>query len=214
LKTLKIIEKVAETTAPGPSLTFTETHVMKAVELIGERGTVGRVKLAEELGIGEGAVRTLIRHLGDAGLTINSKSGCKLTKLGKQVFVHIKSRVGGPVEVPRNPITVGTYNVAMLVRKAAGVVRYGVEQRDAAVKLGASGATTLIFKNNVPVMPGVEENCFRDAPEIQRLLTSKLLPEENDVIIIGSADSRIKAELSAKAAALETLKLLGKQSAS
>jgi len=208
LKPLKLIEKAAARTSTGPSLTFEETHVVKAIELVGERGAIGRIKIAEELDVGEGVARTLLRHLRAEGLTASSKSGVRLTKMGREVYGYIKSKVFGPVEIPKNPITVGTYNVAFLVRKAARMVKLGIEQRDAAMKLGALGATTLIFRGNKLTMPDVKEDCFRNAPGLRKMLTSKLKPKDGDIIIIGSAHIKVTSELSAKAATLETLKLL------
>jgi hypothetical protein len=118
----------------------------------------------------------------------------------------VSSRIVGPIKIPKNPLTVGAYNVCFLVRKAANVVGYGLEQRDAAVKAGALGATTLIYKQNILTMPGVEENCFKNYPKIRDMLISALQPKENDVIIIGTANNQETAKIGAKAAAIETLK--------
>lgn len=206
MDSLTLIKKVTETAAPGPGLTFMETHVLKALELMGDEGAVGRIRLAQELNLGEGVVRTLLRHLGGLGLISTIRSGSTLTKLGQKVYRFIETQVGGPVEVPKNPITVGRYNVALVVRKASKGVRYGLEQRDSAVKAGALGATTLILKGGVLTMPGVDENCFRDLPKIQTALFSGLQLQEGDVVVIGSANDSVTADLSAKAAVLETLK--------
>jgi len=86
------------------------------------------------------------------------------------------------------------------------VVTYGLEQRDAAIKAGASGATTLVFSHNRLAMPGTSEDVFQNIQLIHNMLVSKLKPRENDVIIIGSADDRLTAEFGAKAAVLVLLK--------
>lgn len=204
---LKIIEKVASNIAPGPGLTFTEVHVFKALELMAEQGAIGRSKLSSELGIGEGATRTLIKHLKKGRLVEVSKAGCQLTSYGKRIFSPLKGMVLGAVEVSSSPVTVGNCNVAIRVEGASGGLKYGLEQRDAAIKAGALGATTLLFSKNRFAMPKSEEDCFKDSPEISKLLASELKPREGDLIIIGSANNRRSAELGAKAALLETLKM-------
>ena len=55
-------------------------------------------------------------------------------------------------------------------------------------------------------MPLVNEDVFRDVPQVRERLMSELKPGENDVIVIGSAHDKLTAEFGAIAAALETLK--------
>jgi len=133
-------------------------------------------------------------------------SGIVLSKSGEKVFSNLRSRVSEELEIPKSPLTIGPFNVAVLVRNAAGSIKYGVEQRDAAIKAGALGATTLIFSRNKLTMPGVSEDIFQNIQPIHDALISKLKPRENDVIIIGSADEKWAAEFGAKTAALELLK--------
>ena len=84
-------------------------------------------------------------------------------------------------------------------------IKHGIEQRDAAIMAGAKGATTLIFTKNRLTMPGIKEDVSKSNASILASL-SKLIMNEGDVIIIGSADEKIRAELGAKTAALQLLK--------
>jgi hypothetical protein len=103
-------------------------------------------------------------------------------------------------------LTVGSFNVAVLVRDAASVVKTGLEQRDTAIKAGAPGATTLIFSRNKLTMPSVEEkDILKGISSIHEMLVSKLHPKENDIIILGSGENKRLAELGAKMAASELL---------
>jgi len=206
LKLLRAIEDAASKIAPGRAPNFIEAHVVKALVTIGSQGPVGRLKLANTLGLGEGSIRTLIRHFEKEGLIRISREGIVLTGDGERVFSSLRSNVSQTAEIPKGSLTVGEFNVAILVRGAAGAVRAGVEQRDAAMKAGAKGATTLVFKGGRMTMPDVSEDVFRDLPKIRKKLMSELKPQENDVIVIGSAGDRWAAELGATAAALETLK--------
>jgi len=206
LKSIGILERAAAKLAPGRAPYFIEAHLVKALMTIDAEGPVGRVKLSKTLGLGEGTIRTLIKHFENEGLIKTSKTGIVLTNSGKKLTSSLKSRISKETEVPRSFLTVGPFNVAILIKNAADAIKGGLEQRDAAIKVGALGATTLIYGRGKLNMPLVDEDIFRDYPAIREALISKLKPQENDVIIIGSANSKSNAELAAIAATLETLK--------
>jgi Domain of unknown function (DUF4443) len=94
----------------------------------------------------------------------------------------------------------------LLKQYGFAAIRSGIEQRDAAIKMEASGATTLIFKDNKFVIPGTNYNSLTKEPDTAKILIENLKPEDGDVIIIGSAlKGRRTAELAAKNAALLTI---------
>ena len=201
-----VITRVTRKIAPGRAPSFTEAHVIKALETIGTRKIVGRIRLSKELGLGEGTARTLVKHLKKEEIVEVSRKGIVLSESGKELFSKLISHISEGVEIPPSPLTVGSHNVAVLVRNVGHTVKYGLEQRDAAIRAGASGATTLVFSRNKLSMPGVEEDVLKDVSSIHDILMSKLRPKENDVIIIGSAEDKKTAELGAKTAAFELLK--------
>lgn len=205
MQLLEVIEKVSEKSAPGRTPAFTEAHILKALETLGAGEPVGRIKLSEVLGLGEGETRTLVKHLRNEDVIEVSRTGIVLSKLGKKLLSELRTKIREEVEVPESSLTVGPHNIAVLIKKAANSVRYGLEQRDAAIKAGALGATTLILGNNRLAMPGVSEDVFANIKSIHDMLIARLRPEEGDVIIIGSADSKRTAEFAAKTAALQLL---------
>ncbi|KPV63450.1 MAG: hypothetical protein AOA66_0926 [Candidatus Bathyarchaeota archaeon BA2] len=203
---LSTIERVTRKIAPGRAPSFTEAHVIKALKIIGGREAVGRIRLSKELELGEGVTRTLVKHLKNEGIIEVSRSGIVLSEYGEKLFSDLGSRISEGVEVPPSPLTVGPFNIAVLVRDAAGVVKMGLEQRDTAIKAGALGATTLIFSRNRLTMPSMEKiDVFKGISSIHEMLISKLNPKENDVIVIGSGENKRLAELGAKMAAFELL---------
>jgi len=206
MNSLKVLEKVASKIALGRTPSFTEIHVVKALETICTKETIGRQRLSKLLELSEGATRTLLRHLKIEGLIETSRSGIALSKFGKEVLSDLKSNISDQVEIPESSLTIGPSNVSILVMNAAHLVRSGLEQRDAAIKVGALGATTLVFSHNKLTMPGVNEDAFKDIQPIYDILITKLKPRENDVIIIASATEKRSAEFGAKAAAFELLK--------
>ena len=209
MQLLEVIEKVAGKSAPGRTPTFTEAHILKALETLGVGEPVGRIKLSEVLGLGEGETRTLVKHLRNEDVIKVSRTGIVLSKLGKKLISELRTKIRKEIEVPESSLTVGPHNVAVLIKKATNSVKYGLEQRDAAIKAGALGATTLVFINNRLAMPGISEDIFANIKSIHDMLIARLRPEEGDVIIIGSADDKRIAEFAAKTAAL---KLLGSKS--
>ncbi len=192
--------------APGPAPAFNEAHVVKALELIGKYETVGRIRLSKEVGLGEGTTRTLLKHLKNEGVTQSSRSGISFSGEGKKLFSDLRSKLSEGVDVPSSPLTVGAFNIAVLVRDAAQAIGSGMEQRDAAIKSGASGATTLVFSSSKLALPHGEENLSESMPKLHDKLVTQLKPEENDVIIVGSGENRSLAEIGAKMAAIKLLK--------
>lgn len=191
--------------APGRLPSFAEAHVVMALEDIGNAGTVGRLKLSKDLQLGEGETRTLVRHLQKEGLIEISRTGISLSAAGRKLLSSLKGVLSEQVEIPSSPLTVGRFNVAVQIKGMKSSVRYGLEQRDAAITAGAKGATTLVFTNNKLAMPGTGEVLSETGSSIVGVL-SRLSLKEGDVIVIGSADDRFKAELGVRAAALELLK--------
>jgi hypothetical protein len=68
----KFMSGIAGKRAPGPSTTFSLFHVFYALELMSLK-PLGRNKLAKELNVGDGAVRTIISRQKNADLIETSK---------------------------------------------------------------------------------------------------------------------------------------------
>jgi predicted transcriptional regulator len=206
LSLLEIIDRVTRKIALGPAPSFNEAHVVKAIELICERGSVGRIRLSRELGLGEGTTRTLLKHLKNEAILKSSRVGISLSEEGKKLFSNLRSKISACSEVPNSPLTVGSCNIAVLIRNAAKAVGSGMEQRDIAIQSGATGATTLIFSNNKLLLPTGEKNISESMSELHDNLVAHFKPKENDAIIVGCGENRELAEIGAKMAAIKLLK--------
>lgn len=196
----KILEDLVAEKAPGPAPTFSVFHVIRALELIAEK-PIGRGKLAEELRIGPGAIRTIINRLRKTDLISTSKSGCSLTDKGLKLYGQIKEVFGGRVNIKEDKLIQAEYNVAILIKKCGYRVKSGIEQRDAAIKVGAKGATVIIYRKGYFVIPSASEDASREYPKLTKKLEEVFKPEDGDVIIISGADRQETAEYSAIAAA-------------
>lgn len=207
MKALTVLRRLAMEKAPGPPSTFTELHLTKAVEIIG-RKAIGRAKLSRELALGEGSTRTLINRLTNGGLATSTKRGIQLTIDGLSILGELQRNFPRGAVVPRSSITVGPHNFGILVRNGGHKVRSGIEQRDAAVRAGAVGAVTLLFKSGLLYAPPMSKFAAKGWEETARKMLEIFNPKESDAIVICGAESVRKAEDGARAAA-QTLVNLG-----
>lgn len=180
----------------GPTPKFSLFHVWKTYHVLSSQGPVGRKGLSQILNIGEGSTRTILDKMIKEGSVENTKKGAILTERGRKLF-----RASGIFAAPVNieGLTLGPKDCAVLVKGMAERINTGYEQRDEAVRSGAMGATTLVFRDGCLM--------FADDPEVPD--QSSLQPlqdlftlEENDVIIVGTAHSYEAAEKGAVTAAL------------
>ena len=183
---VKALTKIASRYAPSRSLSFNLVHLFKALQLMEEKGHVSRSLLCKELSLGEGVVRTLLKHLKMQGLIKSTKSGTRLTEKGMTILSGLVSSIPAETSIPKSSVAVGKFNYVVLLKQYGfAAIRSGIEQRDAAIKMGASGATTLLFKENKFVIPGTNYNSLTKEPHIAKILIENLKPENGDVIIIG-----------------------------
>ena len=182
------LEKVASRYAPSRSLSFDVVHVFTALQRIGNKGITSRNALCSGLVLGEGTVKTLVKHLKMQGLIETSNRGTKMTAKGKGIYEGLLSAIPAEMSLPKCSVSLGRFNYAARVREFDFAVGLGIEQRDAAIKMGTTGATTLLFKDNKFVMPANSNDSFKREREVRRILVEKLKSKEGDVIIIGSAD--------------------------
>ena len=187
--------------APGPAPSFTVFDLVKILEIIAETGMIGRGRLSEKLGLGEGATRTLIARLTDAELISTSKTGCALTKKGQEAWKEIKTVLPRKAILGKNELTFAEHSVAVLVRGRSENVSKGLEQRDAAVRVGATGAITLVFTDSRLLLPTISRDVAEGYPKAFHQITSLMDLEERDVVIISCADRPREAEYGALAAA-------------
>jgi predicted transcriptional regulator len=202
----KFMQQIAGKKAPGPSTTFTIFHVFYALELLSLK-PLGRNKLAEKLNVGDGAVRTIISRLKEAGLIETSKEGCNLTKRGLEVWRQFEEIFPKRMEIPRSELSESDFNFAFLVKNCGQKVESGIDQRDAAIIAGARKALVIVSKNGHLCIESVSKAIEKQYPKATNLILEKLMPQENDVIIIAGADSALKAKRGAFAASWSLIRV-------
>jgi predicted transcriptional regulator len=195
----KFINEIAGKKAPGPSTSFTVFHIFYALELLSQK-PLGRNKLARNLNVGDGAVRTIIGRLKNAGLIEPSKEGCNLTKKGLETWRQFEQVFPKRVEIPASELSQSEFNFAFLVKNSGNKVKSGIDQRDAAIIAGARKALVTVFKNGHLRIESVSNCIEKDYPKAATQILKELTPEDNDVIIIAGADTALRAKRGAFAA--------------
>lgn len=197
---------LAESSAPGPSPSFQGTHILLAFLTISSSAYVGRQALASRSGLGEGSARTVLRKLKKAGYVDVIRSGCFLTPAGKKLATSVGSTLSDIVPIPSSSLTMGEHQVALAVRHAGGSVRTGIEQRDSAIRVGASGATTYVISSGRFAIPGGSSNCEKDFPSpAWSVLRTDLHPSNGDAVILCGGDREASARIGALSAAVTLL---------
>ena len=201
---IQTIQSLSKVTSPGPSPVYTPVHVSRALLIIGDEGPVGRVELSRKLGLGEGAARTIIRHLVKAKVVTIATEGCRLTPSGLTLYRSLRLKLSEARVINARQLALDKSSVAVLVKGGAKLVKRGIEQRDAAVRAGATGACTLVFKDGKLRMPmGQEEEGALDSNDpLFQEIEQVFAPRDNDVIAIASAPTQQVAEHCVVAAAL------------
>ncbi|MCQ2052475.1 MAG: DUF2111 domain-containing protein [archaeon] len=183
----------------GPIPKFTNYHIWKTLMILDIKNSVSRKKLSQKLDIGEGSTRTILNILKNQEYIQVARNGVTLTKNGS----HFKKTVQFDVTYTLIPeITIDAYDCAIRIPFAAKKITYGYEERDVAIKAGASGATTLICKNGELIFP---DSNYSVSSAVTKTLREKFAINNDDVIIIGTANTPEKAECGAVTAALNVI---------
>ena len=180
----------------GPVPKFNDYHIWKAFQCLDDTNPVGRKKLSQLLGIGEGSTRTILSMMQDQSMITIGKSGILLTDAGTEFKKSVHMDVA---DISISDLTIGDRDCAVRVPKMARNVKYGCEERDAAIKSGATGATTLIYTTGKLIFPGSD---YPVDPEVESKIRSVFSLKNDDVVIIGTGPTRESAEIGAVIAGL------------
>ncbi len=204
--------------------TFDYVHIILSLFIFGKNpGGIGRYRLKDELQIGSGTAKSLVKKLKDVSEFIvvpdeGERKGHVLTEKGHKFFAKIKNKI--PLlekadltflkDIIIEPENVNPY--FCLVKNATKKIKNGIEQRDAAIKVNGSGATCLVYNGKNIIFPSkfVNNNSEEQKKINQKTLKyftskiekAKVLFEKDDVIIIGLGENPQISRLAALNAAL------------
>ena len=183
----------------GPAPKFTDYHLWKALMIMSETKPIGRKALSIALNLGEGSTRTILDMFSEDNYIVVTKSGAVLSERGKRAKDAVKMDVS---IVNVSDLTIGTVNCAVKIRGVSKKVTYGCEERDEAIKAGATGATTLVCSGSRLMFPGSE---YLVSASIEEALKKEFRIGNGDVVIIGTAADEENAEKGAVSAAIRLI---------
>ncbi|WP_087037581.1 DUF4443 domain-containing protein [Thermococcus litoralis] len=147
----------------------------------------GRKQISEELNLGEGTVRTLLKKLSSIGLVESQQKGHSLSEKGVKIIQEISKLFSEPLEV--TPLE-GFVTYALVVRNPPEFK--SIELRDEAIRFFAKGAMILTVQNGEIVFPEDGRPLKETLPELSEDL--KKLPVENgDLVIVTWAENKADA---------------------
>ena len=171
---------------------FGPHHAAVALMMIGRQQPLGRYELCESMSVGEGSARTLLKRLSEANyITADGKQGQRLTEKGTGLFESMEKDIPRSLFLDLPNLSIYSKSYANLVRNKRSVVKDGIRQRDEAIiqgGYGKAGATTVIQRDGSLLMPPDDFNILLEYEAEAILMMDALRPEDDDVIIIGSAD--------------------------
>lgn len=202
--TYDVVANLMRLKGAGPKPFFNEVHIIRFLELCSSRHH-GRKEISASLLIGEGSVRTMIKLLRSEGLIEIRRAGVRLSEKGSELLSSLGTQFSRGVEVPAGRSFVDRCNVAIRVMGAAMRAGSGIRQRDAALLVGASGASTFKYLRTGLTFPGMYEDLSSFDPELSSSIISNLDPRVGDAVVVGSAAEVNRAHLGAIAAATTLL---------
>ena len=193
--------KIIEIPQFGPMFRFSDANIYWALHILSDGRRMGRKRLSDQIGIGEGSMRRIIDTLKEWNLITVKQTGITITKSGQAFLSQIPIRV---VDVELSGSTVGEFSQSLLVLGVSEKVYNGMQQRDAGIKVGATGCTTVVIRGGVLMIPP-DWNIDEIDPELARKIRKDTGITTNDVIIVGSADTKLLAIEAAINAAFELI---------
>ncbi len=190
--------KIIDEPQYGPMFRFNDANVYWALYVLSDGRRMGRKRLAEEVGVGEGSMRRIIDTLKDWDFILIKQTGITITKAGQAFLNQLPIR---PVNINVGEAVVGKCQQAVLVLGAANKVVNGMEQRDMGIKVGGAGCTTIVIRDGNLMVPP-DWNIDEKDPELAYRIRKESGITQSDALVVGGADTQTSAIEAAVTAAL------------
>jgi hypothetical protein len=178
---------------------FGDTNVYWALHLLSDGKRMGRKVLADLVGVGEGSMRRILDTLKEWEMISVKQTGITITKTGTGFLNELPVRV---LDINVGDVVLGKYQQAVKVFGVSSKIENGMQQRDAGIRVGASGCTTILFRNGKLIMPP-DWDLDKERPSVAERVRKGAGLGPDDVMIVGGADDMHAAVNAALAAAFE-----------
>jgi hypothetical protein len=178
---------------------FGDTNVYWALHLLSDGKRIGRKALADLVGVGEGSMRRILDTLKEWEMISVKQTGITITKTGTGFLNELPVRV---LDLNVGDVVLGKYQQAIKVSGVSSKIENGMQQRDAGIRAGASGCTTIVIRSGRLMMPP-DWDLEKERPDVAARIKKNASLGPDDVIIVGGADDLHAAVNAALAAAFE-----------
>lgn len=180
---------------------FTDANVYYALYLLSDGSRMGRKALAEACGVGEGSMRRILEKFREWNFVDIKQTGISISKAGLAFLEQIPIRLVD-IDIPNS--TMGAYQQGVVVYGVSQKIGNGMQQRDAGVRSGGMGCTTILIRDGALMIPP-DWNMDKESPELAYKIRKSTMITEDDVIIVGDADKKITAVEAAVNAAFDLI---------
>jgi len=185
---LRVVSRVGKAGAPR---SFGLGHVFMALYYIDENVRMSRENLGIRLGLGGGAVKSLVSKLRESSLVRTLKGGNILSDEGLKIVRGLRSVIPAISEISVRNLSTGKTNVAAIIR---GVDRKSLDPiaiRDDVIRAGGTGATTMFFDGNSIKVPSVYDDLATISSIDVKTLTELKLRKDDIVVIAGGTNQQV-----------------------
>lgn len=193
--------KIMDIPAFGPMFRFTDANVYYSLYLLADGKRLGRKRLSELVGVGEGSMRRILEKFRDWNFVQIKQTGISITKAGLTFLDQIPIRL---IDVDLGESIVGAESQGVIAYGVASRIVNGMQQRDAGIKAGADGCTTIVVRDGKLMIPP-DWNMDEQTPELAYKIRKESGITADDAIIVGSGATKIIAIEAALNAAFELI---------
>ncbi len=183
---------------------YRRADVYQTLLVLAREGPLGRLKIAERIGLGEASIKTMLRRLRDLGLVeVDPVAGAYLTSKGEEIINNLSDKI-------KPPITVSLYETAkwpnskvVVLRKAADLLNKinVLEIRDELIRRGAHAALIIIVEDGVAKLAGVEEYVSEEINRIAKIAGA----DDKDLVLVAWSPEPRESERALIEVALDLL---------
>ncbi len=187
---------------PGNIANFNRYDVLRCFLHVEDKKS--RQALVDEIGVGEGSVRTILDILKEKKLIESTRQGHSYTNNGKKILGIIRKEMQVSKEEPKMGIFLSLKKFAVLYSNSKKK-EMTIKERDTGVKNGAEIVLFFNFKNSRLAMPTDEDSGYK-FESLEKLFSFK----EGDILLITMANDKRSAENSCFAILYEFSEGIGK----
>ncbi len=187
---------------------YGRAEVYQTLLILAREGPLGRLKIAEKIGLGEASIKTMLRRLRELGLVdIDPIAGAYLTSKGEETVKKMSEKLEPPVTINLCETAKWPNSKIIVLRNAASLLEKlnVLEIRDEIIRRGAHAALIIVVEDDVAKLAGVEEYTSDEINRIAKTVNAS----DKDLILVAWSPEPRESERALIEVALDLLPRLG-----